>query len=222
MYEYFEGLLKTALAENVRLLNGILPHKIVSELRQNGFVEPVQFPEAAVIFTDFEKFSQIAAHLSPREVIDRLDLYFSEFDEITASHGLEKIKTIGDSYMAVAGVPESHADPVRAVCDAALDIRNSSNRISGMIGPEGWNIRIGLHIGPLIAGVIGRQKFSYDVWGATVNLASRMESGGEPGRINASAEIYARAEPFYRWESRGPQPVKRLGLAEMYFLEGKK
>ena len=134
---------------------------------------------------------------------------------------MEKIKTIGDSYMAVAGVPESHTDPVRAVCDAALEIRKSSNRISGLIGPEGWNIRIGLHIGPLIAGVIGRQKFSYDVWGATVNLASRMESGGEPGRINASAEIYARAEPFYRWEPRGPQPIKRLGLAEMYFLRGK-
>jgi class 3 adenylate cyclase len=222
MYEYFEGVLKNTLADNVRLLNGILPQKIVGELRQNGFVEPVHFPEAAVIFTDFEKFSQFSARLTPREVIDRLDLYFSEFDEISAARGLEKIKTIGDSYMAVAGVPESHADPVRAVCDAALEIRESSNRISRLMGAEGWNIRIGLHVGPLIAGVIGRQKFSYDVWGATVNLASRMESGGEPGRINASAEIYARAEPFYHWEARGPQPVKRLGTAEMFFLEGKK
>ena len=222
MYEYFEGALKTALAENVRLLNGILPHQVATELKKNGFVVPVHFKDAAVIFTDFEGFSQSTEHLAPAEVIRRLDTYFTEFDRVSAAHGLEKIKTIGDSYMAVAGVPEFHNDPVRAACDAALEIRAASERISASFEPNGWNIRIGINAGPLVAGVIGRQKFSYDVWGSTVNFASRMESSGAPGRINVSAEVHSRVEPDYLWEPRGPQPVKNLGMAEMFFLLGKK
>jgi class 3 adenylate cyclase len=221
MYEYFEGVLKKTLAENVRLLHGILPHQVASELKENGFVEPVYFKDAAVIFTDFEGFSQLTKHLSPAEVIRRLDTYFTEFDRISAVYGLEKIKTIGDSYMAVAGVPEEHQEPVRAACDAALEFVEASDRISAMVGPDGWNIRVGIHAGPLVAGVIGRQKFSYDVWGTTVNFASRMESSGAPGRINVSSEIQQRVEPHYRWEARGPQPVKHLGKAEMFFLLGK-
>jgi len=222
MYEYFEGVLKTALAENVRLLNGILPQQVATELKKNGFVVPVHFKDAVVIFTDFEGFSQSTEHLAPAEVISRLDAYFTEFDRITAVHGLEKIKTIGDSYMAVAGVPEFHNSPVRAACNAALEIREASERISASLEGSGWNIRIGIHAGPLVAGVIGRQKFSYDVWGATVNFASRMESSGAPGRINVSADVHARVEPYYLWEARGPQPVKHLGTAEMFFLLGKK
>jgi len=222
MYDYFEGILKTALADNVRLLHGILPQKVATELKRNGNVEPVYFKDAAVLFTDFEGFSQFTKLLAPAEVIRRLDAYFTEFDRISAVHGLEKIKTIGDSYMAVAGVPELHADPVRAACDAALEIGEASQRISALAGTQGWNIRIGIHAGPLIAGVIGKQKFSYDVWGATVNFASRMESSGAPGRINVSAEVHSRVEPYYLWEPRGPQPVKHLGTAEMFFLLGKK
>jgi len=197
MYEYFEGALKTALAENVRLLNGILPEQVAAELKRNGYVEPVYFKDAAVIFTDFEDFSQFTEHLAPAEVIRRLDTYFTEFDRIIANHGLEKIKTIGDSYMAVAGVPEMHEDSVRATCDAALEIREASQRISDVSGPHGLKIRIGIHTGPLVAGVIGKQKFSYDVWGATVNFASRMESSGAPGRINVSADVHSRVEPYY-------------------------
>jgi class 3 adenylate cyclase len=222
MSEYFEGVLKSTLADNVRLLHGILPQGVASELKRNGFVEPVHFQDAAVLFTDFERFSQYTAHLAPSEVLRRLDIYFTEFDRIAAVHGLEKIKTIGDSYMAVAGVPEPHADPVRAACDAALEIRDASNRISDLSGTEGWKIRIGIHVGPLMAGVIGKHKFSYDVWGATVNFASRMESSGEPGYINVSEDVYARAKDSYLWEARGHQPVKRLGTAEMFFLLGKK
>jgi class 3 adenylate cyclase len=222
MYEYFEGVLKMTLADNMRLLHGILPQQVASELKRNGFVQPVCFKDAVVIFTDFEAFSQLTAHLAPDEVIHRLDTYFTEFDRVSAVYGLEKIKTIGDSYMAVAGVPEFHEDPVRAACDAALEILAASQQISEQIGPEGWNIRIGIHVGPLVAGVIGKQKFSYDVWGATVNFASRMESSGEPGRINVSADVHSRVEPYYLWEARGYHPVKRLGMAEMFFLLGKK
>jgi class 3 adenylate cyclase len=222
MYEYFEGLLKTALAENVRLLNRILPEQVATELQRNGYVEPVYFTDSAVIFTDFEAFSHFTEHLAPAEVIHRLDTYFSEFDQIIAKYRLEKIKTIGDSYMAVAGVPDLHDDPVRAACDAALEIGEVSRRIADATGTDGWKIRIGIHCGPLVAGVIGKQKFAYDVWGATVNFASRMESSGAPGRINVSADVYAEVRPFYLWEPRGPQPVKNLGSAEMYFLNGKK
>jgi class 3 adenylate cyclase len=219
MHHYFEGVLKTTLAENVRLLHGILPQQVATELKKTGFVRPVHFEEAVVLFTDFEGFSRATEQLAPGEVIRRLDIYFTEFDRICAEHGLEKIKTIGDSYMAVAGVPEPRENFIRAACDAALAMNAASEQISREQG-NGWRIRIGLHVGPLVAGVIGRQKFSYDVWGATVNLASRMESSGEPGRVNVSAEVHARVGPHYRWEHRGPQPVKRLGLAEMYFLEG--
>ncbi len=222
MYEYFEDIFKSALAENIRLLHGILPEKIANELKKNGTVQAVLFEEAAVLFTDFEKFSQVAARLTPCAVVDRLDAYFSEFDEIVERHGLEKIKTIGDSYMAVAGVPEKHSDGIRAICEAALEMRDASDRISQSLGADSWRIRIGMHVGPLIAGVIGRRKFSYDVWGATVNFASRMESSGEPGQINVSAELHARAQPWYDFQPRGLQPVKRLGDAEMFFLLGRK
>ncbi len=217
MYEYFEGVLDATLAENVRLLHGILPEEVATELKRNGHVAPNYVPDAAVIFTDFEHFSISAERLSPAEIVQRLDTYFSEFDAIMTTHGLEKIKTIGDSYMAVAGVPQPHPEPVRAACEAALQILAAAERISG---PDGWKIRIGIHFGPLVAGVIGKQKFSYDVWGATVNFASRMESSGAPGRINVSAAFYARAPKNYRWEARGAQQVKGLGAAEMFFLLG--
>jgi class 3 adenylate cyclase len=218
MYEYFEGVLDAALAENVRLLHGILPEEVATELKRNGHVAPNYIPDAAVIFTDFEHFSASAERLSPAEIVQKLDTYFSEFDAVMTAHSLEKIKTIGDSYMAVAGVPQPHPEPVRAACDAALGILEVAERISGA---DGWKIRIGIHIGPLVAGVIGKQKFSYDVWGSTVNFASRMESSGAPGRINVSAAFHTRAPKQYRWEARGTQPVKGLGAAEMYFLLGK-
>jgi class 3 adenylate cyclase len=217
MFEYFEGVLNATLAENVRLLHGILPEEVATELKRNGKVMPHYVPEAAVIFTDFEHFSVTAERLLPEQIVEQLDVYFSAFDEIAGRHGLEKIKTIGDSYMAVAGVPQPHAEPVNAACAAALEILAAAEKISG---PHGWKIRIGMHVGPLVAGVIGKHKFSYDVWGATVNFASRMESSGAPGKINVSAAFHERAPKTYQWEARGPQPVKGLGNAEMFFLLG--
>ena len=219
MYAYFEGVLKASLAENVRLLHGILPATVATELKRNGFVEPVYFEEAAVIFTDFENFTQNTTDLPPGEVVRRLDRYFAEFDRISRAHRLEKIKTIGDSYMAVAGVPAVHENPTLAACLAALEMMAASNDISGS---EGWKIRIGIHVGPLVAGVIGRHKFSYDVWGATVNFASRMESCSNPGQINVSAAVHARVSSEFRWEARGFQAVKKLNAAEMYFLIARK
>ncbi len=219
MYEYFEGVLDATLAENIRLLHGILPEEVANELKRNGHVTPNYVPDAAVIFTDFEHFSFASERMTPEEIVQRLDAYFTEFDAIMTVHGMEKIKTIGDSYMAVAGVPRPHHEPVRASCEAALDMLAAARRISGS---GGWRIRLGIHVGPLIAGVIGKQKFSYDVWGSTVNFASRMESSGAPDRINVSAAFHARAPKDYLWEARGAQPVKGLDSAEMYFLLGRK
>jgi class 3 adenylate cyclase len=219
MYEYFEGVLKASLSENVRLLHGILPPTIATELKQNGFVEPVYFEESAVIFTDFVNFAQTTTSLAPSEVIKRLDRYFVEFDDICRAHHLEKIKTIGDSYMAVAGVPVGQKNPALAACLAALEMREIAKHISG---PKGWKIRIGVHVGPLVAGVIGRHKFSYDVWGATVNLASRMQSSSEAGQINVSSAVHSRVGPLFQWKARGLQPVKKMDLTEMYFLIGRK
>ena len=222
LFLYFQSVLETALAERERLLHEILPKQIVGELQRTGQVEPVLFADAAVVFTDFEAFSEGASRLTPAEVIHRLNRYFTEFDRISAANGLEKIKTIGDSYMAVAGVPEGHADPVGGACDAALEMLEASDQLSRDIGPDGWRIRIGIHVGPLVAGVIGKRKFSYDVWGSTVNFASRMESSGAPGCINVSREVYARMKSHFRFEPRGFLPVKGLGEAEMFFLLGRK
>ena len=206
MYEYFEGVLKTTLAENVRLLHGILPEtRSPRELKTNGYVEPVYFKDAAVIFTDFEGFSQFTEHLAPAEVIRRLDTYFTEFDRI--------------SRQARPGENQDHRRFLHGRRRRAGTARrprprrlrrgagNSSRRPTAspqMVGPDGWNIRIGIHAGPLVAGVIGKQKFSYDVWGATVNFASRMESSGAPGRINVSAEIHREVEPYYRLGNARP------------------
>jgi class 3 adenylate cyclase len=143
----------------------------------------------------------------------------NEFDDICRAHHLEKIKTIGDSYMAVAGVPVGQKNPALAACLAALEMREIAKHISG---PKGWKIRIGVHVGPLVAGVIGRHKFSYDVWGATVNLASRMQSSSEAGQINVSSAVHSRVGPLFQWKARGLQPVKKMDLTEMYFLIGRK
>jgi class 3 adenylate cyclase len=212
-------LVNSAAADNRRLLRGILPDGVAAELKEKGSVEPAFFPDAAVIFTDFERFSETAARLPPSEIIGRLHAYFSEFDGIVAAHGLEKIKTIGDSYMAVAGVPCPHSEPVLAACDAALQIMDSCKKISG---DDGWKIRIGVHVGPLVAGVIGKHKFSYDVWGETVNLASRMESSSTGGRINVSSAVHDRAKERYTWEDRGIRPLKGRVLMEMHYLLGKR
>lgn len=203
------------------LLLNILPEKIAEELKLRGAALPVHFDSATILFTDFEGFTRIAERWTPGELVHELDTCFSEFDRIVEMHGLEKLKTIGDSYMCAAGIPEttqSHAlDAIKAALDMLRFIRQRRQaRLAE--GKEYWNIRIGLHSGPLIAGVVGKRKFAYDIWGDTVNTASRLESSGVPGAINVSEETYQLAREHFDFQARGRIEAKGKEPLPMYLL----
>lgn len=227
---YFHGLAgeaETKLeAEQVAsdlLLQNTLPEKIAKELKDNGVVQARYHHSTTVLFTDFVNFSSIAAQLDPRELIEILDSCFSAFDKIVSSYGIEKLKTIGDAYMAVAGIPEPISEHAVKTVKAAIKMRGEIKRLMQKrlrAGKPAWYIRIGIHSGPLIAGVIGENKFSYDVWGNTVNVASRMETNGEPGRINISEETYELVKHQFKCQARGERGIKGLGRAPMYFVTG--
>ncbi len=223
--EIFEKRLADALDQSDRLLHNILPAGIAAELKKTEKVEPVLIESATVLFTDFVGFTRVAENMAPRELIARLDECFSVFDRIIEKHRLEKIKTIGDAYMCAGGLPESnHTHPI----DAALAALEMGREIAHLrrekekTGAAFWDVRIGLHTGPLVAGVIARKKFSYDVWGDTVNTASRMESSGTPGKINLSLATYERIKPFFRCAFRGAIDTKSKGKLPMFYLEGLK
>ena len=207
------------------LLLNILPEKVAEELKINQKASAQFFESASVIFVDFAGFSQFAANLPPDELVETLDFCFREFDHIIARHGLEKIKTIGDAYMAAGGLPSPDpANPGRVV-EAALDIKDflDSWKISREAeGKPFLRARIGIHTGPLVAGVVGEKKFAYDIWGDTVNVASRMESSGESGKVNISASTYESIKSEFVCKKRGKIPTKNLGDMEMYFVEKKK
>ncbi len=221
--EFFEHLLKDALDESERLLHNILPIPISAELKQKGRVEPVHLDEATVLFTDFKGFTFLSEKMSPGELIANLDECFSIFDGIIDRHGLEKIKTIGDAYMCVGGLPDAnHTHAVDAAL-AALAMREAIARLKREHEARDepyWDVRIGFHTGPLVAGVIGKKKFSYDVWGDTVNTASRMESSGEPGRVNMSGSSHETLKYLFDCEGRGRVKAKNKGEIEMFFLNG--
>ncbi|MCX8000222.1 MAG: adenylate/guanylate cyclase domain-containing protein [Leptospiraceae bacterium] len=220
--EFFESLLKAAYEESERLLNNILPIQVSAELKKNGKVEPVYLESVTVLFTDFKGFTQISETMSPQELIIQLDECFSLFDEIIEKYSLEKIKTIGDSFMCAAGVPI----PTKTHCfDAALAsllMRESLKKLKEQKEKQGhpfWQIRIGFHTGPVVAGVIGKKKFSYDIWGDTVNTASRMESSGIAGEINISEASAQLLSPFFLLEDRGEVSAKNKGSLRMFLLK---
>lgn len=203
------------------LLLNILPRDVADELKRTGHVEPVYYPSVTVLFTDFKDFTNIAARLTPQDLLRRLDYYFSEFDAIIERHGLEKLKTIGDAYMCAGGIPvasDEHAlQAVRAAWDMQELMARAEQRATGQ---PAWELRIGIHTGPLMAGVIGSKKFAYDIWGDTVNIAARMESSGAPGRINISAATWDEVRDHFVCEPRGKLAVKNAGEVDMYFVTG--
>jgi len=229
--QVFMGVLVQALTQNLnqerrksdRLLRSVLPETIALELKQTDRVQPVDYESTSVLFTDFVGFTQIAESFTPQELIEELDSCFSQFDQIAWQHHLEKIKTIGDAYMAVGGVPvKNHTHAVDCVL-AALEIERviSSLREKEMAESRPyWQIRVGIHSGDLVAGVVGREKFSYDVWGDTVNTASRLESSGVAGRINISGATYELVRDFFDCEFRGRVAAKNKGEIDMYFVNG--
>ncbi|MCE9599631.1 MAG: adenylate/guanylate cyclase domain-containing protein [Spirochaetia bacterium] len=198
-----------------RLLHSIFPDEVINELAHTGKSDPREYAEASVLFADFVGFTQVAAKLSAADLVQRLDSCFTAFDSIMATHGLEKIKTIGDAYMAVAGVPVPLGDHTARSVRAALDIIEwmQENHSS-----HGFTLRVGIHSGPLVAGVIGKQKLAYDVWGDTVNTASRMESAGLPGRVNISEETRRGLSESFHLEERGSVDVRGKGQLTMYFV----
>jgi class 3 adenylate cyclase len=174
-------------------------------------------PEVTVLFADIAGFTPWAAGKPAREVLEFLNRVFSRFDQLVEVHGLEKIKTVGDCYMVVAGAPEARADHVEAAARLALDLTAEARRISAESGAP-IQLRIGIHTGPLAAGVIGEKRYLYDVWGDTVNTASRLESQGVPGGIQVSAEVAERLRGKFILEPRGTVELKGKGLVEAYLL----
>ncbi|MNS45417.1 Adenylate cyclase [compost metagenome] len=200
------------------LLLNILPQEIAEELKTKGSSKAQQFDEVSVLFTDFVNFTQISETLGVDELLDELNIHFTAFDRIMEQHGLEKIKTIGDAYLAVSGLPlanKMHA--VNAVA-AANDIIDFVAQRKLQV-PYGLDIRIGIHSGPLIAGIIGVKKFAYDIWGDTVNTAARMEQSSMPGRINISESTHKLVQDYYTCTYRGKIEVKGKGALDMYFAE---
>ncbi|MBP5975195.1 GAF domain-containing protein [Brasilonema sp. CT11] len=205
------------------LLLNILPIDIASELKQTGAVKPVYYESASVLFTDFKNFTKLAEQLTPQELVDELDYCFSCFDQFTEAHGLEKLKTIGDSYMCVGGIPNHNKTHAIDAVLAAINIRTFMEwrkKEKAFLNQPYWDIRIGIHSGPLLAGVIGHKKFAYDVWGDTVNTASRMESSGLTGSINISASTFELIKDFFLVEERGKVKAKNKGEIDMYIVKG--
>jgi len=203
-----------------RLLLNVLPAPIAARLKQHDGVIADGFPDVTVLFADLVDFTRRSQASSPQQLVQVLDELFSAFDQLARRHGLEKIKTIGDAYMVAGGLPEPRPDHAKAVADMALALREESVRHRDPAGRP-LALRIGIDTGPVVAGVIGQDKFSYDLWGDTVNTASRMESQGVPGCIQVTARTYQRLRDGYRFERRGLVAVKGKGEMVTSFLVGR-
>ena len=204
------------------LLLNILPAEVAKELQTTGQAVPRHYNEVSVLFSDFKGFTAHAEKLSPQELVMELNACFIAFDNIVGKYNLEKIKTIGDSYMCAGGIPIEKEGHVLNMIKASLEMQewikeNNSNRNN--IGLPSWDLRIGIHVGPIVAGVVGKKKYAYDIWGSTVNIASRMESNGEPGRVNISSATYELIKEEYQCSYRGKIYAKNVGEIDMYFVE---
>lgn len=205
-----------------QLLSNIFPRNVLTDLNSIGKFSPKRIEEGTVLFTDFIAFSKIAKQHKPLELLKRLETYFNKFDEITDRYQLEKIKTIGDAYMALSGVTEKNPKPAVRACLAALEMRDfmiNEAKFAKASGKEFWEIRIGLHSGPLVAGIIGSKKMSFDVWGDTVNIAARAEQHSEVNSITITDRVAGHVLPYFHLTHRGEIAVKHGGNVDMYFLD---
>ncbi len=204
------------------LLLNILPVAVANELKEKGAAEAKHYSEATVLFADFKGFSSISKLLPPEKLVTDLNYAFTNFDRIITAYGLEKIKTIGDAYMCAGGLPgKDSAHPVNVV-KAALDIQQflrAWNVEKKQLGEPAFEARIGIHTGPLVAGVVGYKKFAYDIWGDTVNVAARMESSGEVGKVNISDATFEQVKGNFNCAYRGKVPARNVGEVEMYYVE---
>lgn len=212
-------------AQIEHLLLNILPKEVASELQATGGSKPRHFEQVSVLFTDFKGFTSIADKMSPEEVVQELNECFMAFDGIMEKYNLEKIKTIGDSYMCAGNIPTPNKDHVYNIIKAGMEIQDFMDKYNVSRieqGLETWQLRMGVHVGPVVAGVVGIKKYAYDIWGSTVNVASRMESNGTPGRVNISAATYELIKHRFECSHRGKIYAKNLGELDMYFIEFEK
>lgn len=217
-------IIQTETDRSEKLLHNILPEETALELKQNGKVAAKKFDSVTVMFTDFKEFTRFSGKLSPEVLVKSVDFYFSKFDAIMEKYGLEKIKTIGDAYMCAGGLPFPSKDHADRVIQAAFEIIAfmEASKKSNTEDIKNFEIRIGINTGPVVAGVVGIKKFAYDIWGDSVNVASRMESASEPGKVNISENTYQLIKDRYDCSYRGEIDVKNKGMMKMYFVDGKK
>ena len=218
-----ERLIQLEKKKADNLLQNILPSDVIHELKQKGKVQSKHYPDVTVLFTDIVGFTRITETYEADKLVSELNIMFSHFDKIVKRRGLEKIKTIGDSYMCAGGIPlknNTHAvDAVLAAIQMLMIIK-AKRKERPESEKDFWNIRLGIHSGPVMAGVVGEWKYTYDIWGDTVNVASRMESSGLPGFINISQNTYQLVQDFFDCLVRNKIDVKNKGEMEMYVISG--
>ena len=215
-----KGLLE-AQAQTEQLLLNILPGSIAARLKQERQLIADDFAEVTILFGDIVNFTSLSSQISPTELVDLLNQIISDFDQLAETYRLEKIKTIGDCYMVAAGLPEPRPDHALVMAEMALAMRDVIQRFLTPAG-QPFQLRIGINSGPVVAGVIGRKKFIYDLWGDAVNVASRMESHGIPGKIQVSLSTAKHLQGQYQLEPRGEIDVKGKGPMQTFFLIGHK
>jgi class 3 adenylate cyclase len=223
MVYFFVGKKDYFQARSENLLLNILPKEVAEELKANGNAQTKSYASVTVMFTDFKDFTKISETLSPTELVEEIDLVFRKFDHIVSRYPIEKIKTIGDAYMCAGGLPVANDTHPFDLVNAALDIQafmRAHIEDRRRAGKQPFELRIGIHTGPVVAGVVGEKKFAYDIWGDTVNLASRMESSGEAGKVNISGSTYAIVKNAFHCTHRGKVPAKNKGEVDMYFVDG--
>ena len=208
--------------ENVELLlSRVLPDEIAKELQDNERVEPKYIDECSILFTDFVGFTKLTETLSPKTLIDLLHQVFCQFDKICKKYEIEKIKTIGDSYMCVSGITKNKKEHTQRICLAAcemLEYLSKANAQRSKLKMPTWEMRLGIHTGPIICGVVGEDKFTFDVWGDSVNTASLMEQNGTPGKVNVSESAYFRVNKQFNCEERGEILTTKKGPLKMFYV----
>lgn len=203
------------------LLRNVLPQAVANELKESGKSEPQSFSDVSILFSDVVDFTKFSTNLDPRTLIQELNIMFTEFDEIMERHNCERIKTIGDAYLAVCGVADSCNDHAVRLTRAALEMKSYlKNR--NRDGERVWEVRIGIHSGDIVGGIVGKKKYIYDIFGDSVNIASRMESNSLPMAINVSEDTYIKIKDKFVCSKREPMEVKGKGLTNMYFVEKEK
>ena len=219
----YSNSLNTLLAKEKQrsddLLLNILPAEVAEELKDKGSAAAKHFTDVSVLFTDFVGFTKAGEQFSPQELVNELDTCFKAFDQIISRHGVEKIKTIGDSYMAVSGMPAPNENHAGQVVNTAIDILQFMHERRQKLGDRTFEVRIGIHSGNVVAGIVGLKKFAYDIWGDTVNTAARIEQHGQPNRINISQSTHDLLGDTFRFTYRGEIEAKNKGKLKMYFVE---